>query len=78
MRYKFKVETFFCLVDTFSSNFFLLNSKQFYDDDFNSGNTATAKLAEVYKNDVCCTDVASEYKSFKLLNKIFSLFTTTV
>ena len=49
--------------------------KQFYDDDVNSGKTAIAKLAEVYKNDVCCTDGASEYRSFKLVYKdIFPLY----
>lgn len=90
MRYKFKVETFFCLVDTFFqqvsnrfadfrqhvSKFFVLDPKQFYDDDdVNSGNTAIVKLAEVYKNDVCCTDVASEYRSFKLVYKdIFPVY----
>ena len=82
MRYKFKVETFFCLVDTFFqqvsnrfadfrqyvSKFFVLDPQLFYDDDVNSANTAIVKLAEVYKN-VCCTDVASEYRSFKLVYK---------
>ena len=49
--------------------------KQFYDDDVNNGNTAIAKLAEVYKNDVCCMDVASEYRSFKLVYKdIFPVY----
>lgn len=40
-----------------------------------SGNTAIVKLAEVYKNDVCCTDIASEYRSFKLVYKdIFPVY----
>jgi len=90
MRDKFKVETFFSLVDTFFqqisnrfadfrqhvSKFFVLDPKQFYDDDdVNSGNTVIVKLAEVYKNDVFCTDIASEYRSFKLVYRdIFPVY----
>ena len=50
--------------------------QQFYDDDnVNSGNTAIVKLAEVFKNDVCCTDIASEYRSFTLVYKeIFPVY----
>jgi len=59
--------------------FFVLDRQFYDDDDVNSGNTAIVKLAEVYKNDVCCTDIAPEYRSFKLFfSKIFSLFTMTV
>jgi len=59
-----------------SFKFFVLDPKQFYDaEDVNSGNTAIVKLAEVYKNDVCCTAIASEYRSFKLVYKdIFPVY----
>ena len=90
MRDKFKVETFFCLADTFFqqisnrfadfrqhvNKFFVLDPKQFYDDDdVNSGNIAIVKLSEVYKNDVCCTEIVAEYRSFKLVYKdIFPVY----
>jgi len=68
MRDKFKVETFFCLADTFFkqisnrfadfrqhvNTFFVLDPKHFYDDDdVNSGNTAIVKLAEVGTKSHC-------------------------